>query len=302
MTTRRDVLTGFGFAALLGPAAVRAADVDMLSRPIPSSGERVPVIGMGTSRTFDVGSEAAAREPLAQVLAALFAGGGTLIDSSPMYGRAEQVTGDLLAAMTPRPKPFLATKVWTNGREAGIAQMQESMRRLEVDRIDLMQIHNLRDWRVHLPVLREWQAAGTIRHIGITTSFVNQHAEFADVMRAEKFDFVQINYSIGERESEQVLLPLARDRGCAVLVNRPFMKSELFRRVAGKPLPPWSAECDCASWGQFLLKWVVAHPDVTCAIPASARPSHMADNMLAGVGRLPDLKLRQRMADYVSGL
>jgi diketogulonate reductase-like aldo/keto reductase len=299
--TRRGAIAGA--VAMAGLAGVRlsgAAPAPLL-RAIPSSGESLPVIGMGTSRTFDVGETAAEREPLAGVLAAFLEGGGRLIDSSPMYGRAEQVTGDLLSAAGAGGKVFAATKVWTEGREAGSAQMQESMRRMQVARFDLMQVHNLKDWRTHLATLRAWKEAGRVRYIGITTSFAPQYAEFEAVMRAESLDFVQLNYSLGERESELVLLPLARDRGMAVLVNRPFMRADLFRRVAGRPLPGWAADIGCTSWAQVFLKWIIAHPAVTCAIPASARAANMADNMRAGFGALPDAGLRARIAAEVIG-
>lgn len=301
MLNRRETLLGTLAAGVLVAAGARAATRPAITRPIPASGERLPVIGMGTSRTFDVGEDQASRAPLAAVLAAFLQGGGRLIDSSPMYGRAEQVTGDLLKADGATGRAFLATKVWTDGREAGIAQMEESLRRLGVTRLDLMQVHNLRDWRTHLATLREWKAAGRIRYLGITTSTATQYADFEAVMRAEQLDFVQLNYSIGERESERVLLPLARDRGMAVLVNRPFMRAELFRRVAGKPLPGWAADIGCTSWGQVFLKWIIANPAVTCVIPASAKAANMADNMQAGFGELPDPALRERIAAAVTG-
>lgn len=296
MVTRREVMAGALAAGLgaAGPGApARAAQGEAILRRVPSGGEALPVVGMGTSRTFDV--DPAARAPLGGVVRAFVAGGGRVIDSSPMYGRAEEVTGALLKDVDAKGL-FLATKVWTEGREAGIAQMQQSMARLGVARLDLMQVHNLKHWRTHLPVLREWQAAGRIRYIGITTSFAPQHAEFAAVMRAEQLDFVQLNYSIGEREAEQELLPLARDRGMAVLVNRPFMRAELFKRAAGRPLPAWAADIGCTSWAQVMLKWIIAHPAVTCVIPASAKPANMADNMAAGRGALPDAELRERIA------
>jgi diketogulonate reductase-like aldo/keto reductase len=284
-----------GLAAVAGlhaPAA-RSAGAPVIRR-IPSSGEELPVIGMGTSRTFDVGADAAARARLAEVLKVFFAGGGTLIDSSPMYGSAEQVTGDLLRAAPPK-RWFAATKVWSDGREAGIEQMNASLQKMGVTRMDLMQVHNLRDWRVHLATLREWKAAGKIRYLGVTTSTSRQYEEIAAVMRSEKLDFVQLNYSTGEREAEQVLLPLARERGIATLINRPFMRGEIFRKLAGRPLPGWARDIDCASWGQVLLKWILGHPAATCIIPASSNPQHMADNMQAGFGALPDEALRRRI-------
>jgi diketogulonate reductase-like aldo/keto reductase len=256
---------------------------------------------MGTSRTFDVGGDAAARSPLAAVMKEFLAGGGKVLDSSPMYGRAEQVTGDLLRGAGAAGKVFVATKVWTEGRDAGVKQMRESLERLGVTRMDLMQVHNLKDWRTQLATLREWKAEGKIRNVGITTSIASQYGDFEAVMRGEKLDFVQLNYSIGEREAEKVLLPLARDRGIATLVNRPFMRGELFRRLAGRPLPGWASEIGCASWGQVLLKWILGHPAVTCVIPASAKAANMRDNMLAGFGALPDAVLRERIAAEVMG-
>jgi len=301
MLNRRAALLGGLAAGVLATTRGMAAPGPAITRPIPVSGEALPVIGMGTSRTFDVADDAASRAPLAAVMAEFLRGGGRLIDSSPMYGRAEQVTGDLLKAGGSTGRVFLATKVWTDGRETGIAQMEESLRRLGVPRLDLMQVHNLRDWRTHLATLREWKAAGRIRYIGITTSTSTQYADFEAVMRAEQLDFVQLNYSLGEPESGRVLLPLARDRGMAVLANRPYMRGELFRRVAGSPLPAWAADIGCTSWGQVFLKWIIANPAVTCVIPASARADNMADNMQAGFGELPDAALRERIASAVAG-
>jgi diketogulonate reductase-like aldo/keto reductase len=300
MMNRRELIFAAAAAGLAGAPPAGAMD-GPITREIPSSGERLPVIGMGTSRTFDVGDGAAERAPLGEVVAALFAGGGKLIDSSPMYGRAEQVTGDLLKAAGKSGAVFAATKVWIDGREAGIAQMSQSIERMGVKRMDLMQIHNLRDWKTHLPVLREWKAAGRIRYVGVTTSTARQYGELEALMRAEALDFVQLNYSLGERDSEKVLLPLARDRGMATLINRPFMRADLFRRVEGRPLPGWAGAIGCASWGQVFLKWIVAHPAVTCVIPASAKAANMQDDMKAGFGALPDAALRERIAADVMG-
>lgn len=302
MTDRRTFLAQLAATAALGSAhltagasvAAASGPGKLLTRAIPSSGEALPVIGLGTSRTFDVAEEPATLRPLAEVVRTLFDGGGTLIDSSPMYGKAEAVTGRLLRDLG-QPRAFAATKVWADGREAGFRQMEESLRLLGVPRMDLMQVHNLRDWRTHLATLREWKESGRIRYIGITTSRKGQYEEFAAVMRAERLDFVQLNYSLGEREAEQVLLPLARDRGMAVLVNRPYMRAELFSRVRGKALPAWAAEFDCTSWGQFFMKFIVAHPAVTCVIPATTSVANMRDNLAGGTGRLPDEALRQRM-------
>ena len=301
MLTRRELLLATGSMLALGaiPWAFAAARVP-IHKPIPSSSEALPVIGMGTWQTFHVGRDPAERAPLREVLRAFFDRGGTLIDSSPMYAEAEQVTGDLVADLGEHERLFSATKVWTYGREAGIEQMQRSFQRMRVEQMDLMQVHNLRDWQVHLPTLREWQAQGKIRYIGITTSNPNQYEDFAAVMRSEKLDFVQLNYDITTRGAEDVLLPLAADRGVAVLVNRPFGGGGLFPKVRGKELPAWAADFDCSSWAQFFLKFVVSHPAVTCAIPATSNPKHAMDNMGAGFGLLPDAGTRARMARHLA--
>lgn len=304
MITRRELLLAGGATLALGgtiPWAIAAPGAP-IRKLIPAGSEALPVIGMGTWQTFHVGEDAAERAPLREVLRVFFERGGTLIDSSPMYGEAEEVAGDLVAELGEHERLFAATKVWTDGREAGIAQMERSMRRMRVERMDLMQIHNLRDWRTHLPTLRSWQEDGRIRYIGITTSNPAQYAEFADVMAGEALDFVQLNYDILTRKAEEVLLPLAEERASAVLVNRPFGGGELFSRVRGRPLPEWAQEFDCESWAQFFLKFVVSHPAVTCAIPATSKPEHAADNMGAGFGRLPDADMRERMARHMAAL
>lgn len=271
----------------------------LLARPIPSTGETIPAIGLGTWRTFDVGATEAARELLREVLQRFVAQGGRVIDSSPMYGNAEVVVGDLSIDLGVRDSLFLATKVWTSGREAGMAQMEQSFRRLATSRLDLMQIHNLLDWRTHLRTLREWKQAGRLRYLGITHYTAGAYDELERVMRSEPLDFVQLNYSMGEREAERRVLPLARDRGLAVLANRPFQGGDLFRKVRGQSLPSWAADLDCESWAQFFLKWILAHPTVTCVIPATSRPEHLVDNMKAGQGRLPDAATRERMVAVV---
>jgi diketogulonate reductase-like aldo/keto reductase len=279
-------------------AATRAA----IEKTIPSNGERLPVIGMGTSRTFNAAGDTAAMAALSEVLAAFFVHGGSLIDSSPMYGSSEQVLGQLLPAID-RPRGlFAATKVWTDGRESGVRQMEQSRRLWGVERFDLMQIHNLRDWRVHYQTLREMKSEGRIRHIGITTSHGLDHAELRQVLQKHDFDFVQFSYNIGNREAERILLPLAADRGLAVIINRPFARGSLFSRVRGQAVPEWATEFDCASWGQFFLKYTVSHPAVTCAIPATSKVKHMVDNMGAGRGRLPDPAMRQRMEAFFEAL
>jgi diketogulonate reductase-like aldo/keto reductase len=268
----------------------------MLTRPIPSSGELLPVIGLGTWQAFDVGSGQAERAPLVAVLRTLFAAGAVVIDSSPMYGRAEAVVGDLLDAAKAREKAFVATKVWTGGRAEGIAQMQRSAERMRAPRIDLMQIHNLLDWRTHLPVLRDWKAEGRIRYLGITHYTPSAHRELAAVMRAEALDFVQLDYALDDRAAEHELLPLAAERGIAVLVNKPLGSGGLVRRLRGKPLPGFAAELGCTSWAQLCLKFILAHPAVTCVIPATSVAAHMAENAAAGQGPLPDAAQRARLA------
>jgi diketogulonate reductase-like aldo/keto reductase len=286
-------------AAAAGPMRASGAPAP-LERPIPSSGEKIPVVGLGTWRTFDVGASAAERAPLEQVLRSFVERGGRVVDSSPMYGSAESVVGDLAANLGVGDRLFLATKVWTSGRDAGVRQMEQSLRRLRARRIDVMQIHNLLDWRTHLATLRDWKAAGRVRYVGVTHYTAGAYDELERVLRAEALDFVQVNYSLGEREAERRILPLARDRGVAVLVNRPFSEGGLFHRVRGQALPPWAAELDCESWAQFFLKWILAHSAVTCVIPATSRPQHLVDNMRAGTGSLPDAATRERMAALVT--
>jgi aryl-alcohol dehydrogenase-like predicted oxidoreductase len=265
----------------------------MLTRKIPSSGEELPVIGLGTSNTFDVGESDEDRAPAREVVRRFAAAGGRAIDSSPMYGRAEDVTGAVVTALgTPM---WLATKVWTRGRDEGIAQMKRSMQRLRAEKLDLMRVHNLLDTQVHLPVMREWKAAGTFRYLGITHYQLGAFGELEKVMRAEKLDFIQLPYSVAVREAEKRLLPAAAETGTAVLVMRPFEDGDLFRHVKGKALPAWAAEIDCTSWAQVFLKWILGHPSVTCPIPATSKPEHMDDNARAGFGRLPDEALRKRI-------
>jgi aryl-alcohol dehydrogenase-like predicted oxidoreductase len=268
----------------------------LLRRPIPRSGELLPAIGLGTWQTFDVGNNASARAPLRDVLRELVKRGASVVDSSPMYGRSESVVGDLAAELGLQRKLFLATKVWTSGRDAGIRQMEESFRRLHTERMDLMQIHNLLDWRTHLATLRRWKEQGKVRYIGVTHYTESAYDELAGVLKAEELDFVQLNYSIAERAAEHRLLPLAAERRMAVLVNRPFAQADLFSKVRGKPLPGWAAEIGCASWAQFFLKFVISHPAVTCAIPGTSKLQHLVDNLQAAVGPLPDDATRERMA------
>jgi diketogulonate reductase-like aldo/keto reductase len=274
----------------------------LLRRPISRSGELLPVIGLGTWQTFDVGKSTSARAPLRDVLHELVKLGASVVDSSPMYGRSEEVVGDLAAELGVSQKLFLATKVWTSGRDAGIRQMEESFRRLRRERMDLMQIHNLVDWRTHLTTLRRWKEQGKVRYIGVTHYTESAYDELADVLKAEELDFVQLNYSIAERAAERRLLPLAAERRMAVLINRPFAQADLFSKTRGKPLPGWAAEIGCASWAQFFLKFVISHPAVTCAIPGTSKVQHLEDNLQAAVGPLPDDATRQRMARTVAVL
>jgi aryl-alcohol dehydrogenase-like predicted oxidoreductase len=271
----------------------------MQTRTIPSSGEPLPVIGCGTWRTFDVGSSPAAREPLADVLHVLFTAGGSVIDSSPMYGSSEEVVGDLLAAGGARDDAFIATKVWTTGRQAGIAQMQRSMELLQARRIDLMQVHNMIDARAHLPTLRAWKAEGRIRYLGVTHYMSSAFDELEAMMRAERLDFVQLNYALDDRAAEQRLLPLAAERGIAILVNRPFGGGDLLARLSRSKLPDWAPEIGCTSWAQILLKFVLANPAVTCVIPGTGKPEHMKDNVQAGLGVYPDATMLKRMVAEV---
>ena len=282
---------------VLGAPAAAADGVPssaMRTRPIPATGEALPVIGCGTYVGFDVAPGSAEYQRLPGVLQALFGAGGAVIDSSPMYGRAETVTGELLAAAGSHAKAFLATKVWTRGRAEGIRQMEESLRRLQVERLDLMQIHNLLDWKTHLATLREWKAAGRVRYLGVTHYTAGAYDALEAVMRAETLDFVQINYSADEREAERRILPLAAERGMAVIINRPFGGGGLLRRLRARPLPPWAAEIGATSWAQVLLKFVLSHPAVTCTIPGTSRPEHMADNALAGTGTIPERSFWER--------
>jgi diketogulonate reductase-like aldo/keto reductase len=272
----------------------------MLTRRIPSTGVDVPVIGLGTWRGFDVGRDASRRTRLADVLQALFEAGGRVIDSSPMYGSSEEVAGDLLAAGGFHDRAFVATKVWTEGRAAGIAQMETSMRKLRDTRIELMQVHNLVDWRTHLDTLRGWKRDGRIQHLGITHYRDDAHDELESLLRSERVDSVQLNYAVDNRAAEQRLLPLAADRGVAVLVNLPFGGGGLLTRVSSTPLPAWAAEIGCRTWAQVLLKYVIAHPAVTCAIPGTSRPEHMRDNAAAGTGVLPDAAIRRRIVAALS--
>ena len=274
----------------------------LIERTIPSTGERLPAIGVGTWQTFDVGPDAAARRALREVLGAFARAGGRVVDSSPMYGSSESVTGDLVAELGLAPNLFFATKVWTSGRDEGIRQMETSFRRLRVQRMDLMQVHNLVDTAVHTKTLQDWKARGRIRYLGITHYTGSAYAEVERWLRTGNYDFLQINYSLGERESAERLLPLAQEKKVAVIANRPFGEGALFSRVRGKALPGWAGEIGAATWAQFFLKWIISHPAITCAIPGTGKPEHMLDNLAAGTGALPDAAMRAKMSAYFDAL
>jgi aryl-alcohol dehydrogenase-like predicted oxidoreductase len=297
--SRRDTLRVFGATAagaLLG-ASGAGAFPEPMHRAIPSTGERIPVIGLGTWSTFDVGSSAAERAPLEEVLARFVERGGRVVDSSPMYGRSEEVVGAVAAKQGLKDRLFLATKVWTRGKEAGLRQIEESERLLGTKHLDLLQVHNLLDLPTHLATLRAPKDAGRVRYIGVTHYTASAYPEVERVLLREKLDFVQVNYSLAEREADRRILPLAREKGVAVLVNRPFAGGEALKRVLSRALPAWAAEFDCTSWPQFFLKWILANPSVTCAIPATHQRAHLDDDLDAALGRLPDEKLRRRMVD-----
>jgi diketogulonate reductase-like aldo/keto reductase len=259
----------------------------------------LPRIGVGTWQAFDVGNDETSRAPLREVIRLL---DGNVVDSSPMYGRAESVAGDLIAELKMRERLFIATKVWTRGRAEGIREMETSFGRLRVERMDLMQVHNLLDVETHTKTLREWKQQGKVRYIGITHYTSSAYADVERWLKAEPYDFLQINYSLGERESEKRILKIAQEKRISVIINRPFAEGRLFSRVKGKSLPPWAAELGIASWAQYFLKWIVSHPAVTCAIPGTGRPDHMRDNLAAGAGPMPDDGQRKRMSAYFDGL
>ena len=299
--SRRELLAT---AAALGiaPSFAFAQRTDvMLRRKIPSTGEALPVIGLGTYQVFDVESTPATIEERREIVERLTRSGGSLLDTSPMYNRSERVIGDIILSAENRKDLFLATKVWTNGKDAGVKQMQRSAELMQTDVIDLMQVHNLRDSEAHMASIRDMQAEGTVRYSGLTHYTASAHASLAREMQQYKPDFIQINYSMGEREAENKVLPLAADLGIAVLVNRPYQTGRLFRAVSGKALPEW-AESFAASWGQFFLKFIVSHPAVTCVIPATSKAHHMIDNIGAGMGEMPDAATRQRMTKFFSSL
>ena len=298
---RRDFLAGAAtLGAMLMPSPSRGADV--LERSIPKTGERVPAVGLGTWQVFDVASDAAALAQARETLQAFAADGGRVVDSSPMYGSSESVTGQLAEELGLRGKLFVATKVWTSGKQEGIRQMEDSMRKLRVGRVDLMQVHNLVDVSTHLATLAEWKAAGRVRCVGITHYHAGGHAELERLLRRGDVDFVQVNYSLAEPQADARLLGAAADARVGVIVNRPFAEGAMFGRVKGKAVPEWAQAAGCASWAQYFLKWILAHPAVTCVIPGTRNPRHVADNLGAMAGPPPDAAMRRRMREHFDSL
>jgi len=304
--SRREILAlgaGIGVAATFRNAPSFAATGPILSRPVPRTGERLPVVGLGTAIVFDIGDDAARRAERRAVIQTMLESGGRVIDTAPSYGTAEVVVGDLLAAAGTRAKVFLATKVRVAGREDAIAEMKASLQRLRSDKLDLMQIHNpgidMNATSAQLALLREWKAKGVFRYIGVTHFREEANERLIELMRRQKLDFVQVNYSMAERNAERRLLPAAAETGTALLVNLPFARGKLFSAVRGKQLPEWAAEFEAASWGQFFLKYILAHQAVTCVIPGTDKPEYMLDNLNAGRGRLPDAAMRRKMTEFL---
>ena len=294
-------LAATGTAAMLARAAP-AQPGGVLTKPIPSSGEALPLVGLGSWITFNVGDDPVARDACAQVMRAFLAAGGRMIDSSPMYGSSQKVIGYGLAKLARPAGLFSADKVWISSGARGPVQIETSRRAWGVPRFDLLQVHNLVAWEAHLRTLFDMKAAGQLRYVGITTSEGRRHAEFERIMRAQPLDFVQVTYNILDREAEDRILPLARDRGIAVIVNRPFQQGDLVRKLARHPLPGWAGEIGCATWAQFILKFIVSHPAVTCAIPATTRVDHVQENLAAAAGQQPDAAMRARMIAHVEKL
>ncbi len=304
MNTGRRLILKAAAAMAISPSAPKSAlsAPNVQKRPIPRGGELLPIVGLGTWQTFDVAPGSPQLAELKQVLQLLVELGGSVVDSSPMYGEAERVVGELSAEAGLRDQLFFATKVWTSGRNAGIRQMEESFQLMRTERMDLMQVHNLVDVATHTRTLKEWKAAGRIRYMGITHYHSGAFAELERLVRTREYDFVQFNYSIDDRAAESRLLPACADSGTAVLINRPFSQADLFGRVRGKTLPAWAADFDCQSWAQFFLKFLLGHPAVTCVIPGTRRVKHLRDNLQAGMGRLPDASMRRRMAQHLEQL
>jgi diketogulonate reductase-like aldo/keto reductase len=302
---RRDLLVGsaaLGGGALMPGPARGAERLERLERRIPKTGEALPAVGLGTWQVFDVAGDAKELAQAKETLRVFAEAGGRVVDSSPMYGASETVTGQLAAELGVAQKLFVATKVWTSGKQAGIRQMEDSMRKLRVARLDLMQVHNLVDVQTHLATLRDWKAAGRLRHLGVTHYHAGAHADLERLIGKGDIDFVQVNYSLAEPEADRRLLGAAAGSGTAVIVNRPFAEGAMFSRVKGKTLPAWAAEAGCASWAQLFLKWILAEPAVTCVIPGTRSPRHVADNLGAMTGPLPDAALRRRMAELFNSL
>jgi len=303
--SRRTLLASFaaaGAASVLRSLTPAAGRSPILTRPIPSTGEKLPVVGLGSWITFNVGDDPAARDSCAEVMRAFFQSGGRLIDSSPMYGSSQEVIGYGLRKLGKPPQLFSADKVWTSSGAGGPAQIEESRRHWGVPRFDLLEVHNILSWEVHLQTLFAMKAAGRLRYVGVTTSEGRRHDEIERIIRNRPLDFVQVTYNLLDREAEDRILPLARERGIAVIINRPFRKGELIQRVARSPLPPWAGEVDCTSWPQLLLKFIVSHPAVTCAIPATSRVDHVRENLGAAYGRLPDDAMRRRLVAHVGSI
>jgi aryl-alcohol dehydrogenase-like predicted oxidoreductase len=303
--SRRTLLEagiGVGASILLPSASLLAQAASLIQRKIPSTGESLPVIGIGTARRYEAVATEAERAPLREVLRQFKAMGGKVIDTAPSYGTAEIVVGDLTAELTIRESLFIATKLGAHGRDAGIEQVEQSFTRLRTPTIDLIAVHNLQDTQTQLRTLRQLKQAGRIRYVGITTSFERQHPEFERTMIAEALDFIQVDYALDNRKADQRILPLAADRGMGVMVNLPFGRGRLFKAVQGQSLPPWAGEFDCASWAQFFLKYIVSHPAVTCAVPGTAKVEYLVDNLGAARGRLPDAAMRRRMERFIDGL
>jgi diketogulonate reductase-like aldo/keto reductase len=302
-TLKRLSVIGVGLAAASSPLNNIHAQEKILMRKIPKTGEALPAVGLGSWQSFDIGNNDAAELAKAkEVLKRFVELGGRVIDSSPMYGASESVLGELAAQLGIHKQLFVATKVWTSGRDAGVKQMQESMKKLKVEKLDLMQVHNLLDTETHLATLRDWKKDGRVRYLGVTHYNEGGHGPLEKIIKTGAVDFVQVNYSIAEREAEERLLQTAADNRTAVLINRPFAKASLFNKVRGKNIPDWASEFDCQTWAQFFLKYILGHPAVTCVIPATRNVKHVEDNMNAMLGRLPDAKMRVRMVEYMDKL
>ena len=301
-TSRRTVLKVVGVSSLTPLMALQATDAknNMARRIIPSTGELLPVIGLGTSRVFDTNLSEKSLNPRKEIVKALLDHGGSLIDTSPMYGRAEEVTGKIAQDLKINDRLFLATKVWIEGKEAGEIQMNASSKKLNKTVIDLMQIHNLLDWKTHIKTLYEWKEQGKINYIGISHFRSNAFNQIEKIITKERIDFAQFNYSLEEREAEKRLLPLCREKGVATLINRPFMRGKLFKAVARKKLPSWAYEYNVNTWSQFFLKFILANQAVTTVIPATSNPAHMIDNLIGGIGPIPEVGLQKKMVEVVA--